>query len=77
MSVVEVDGVWKIFGDRAAEAIAAVRNEGLGKAEVLDRFGAIIGVRDASFTVEKGEIFCLMGLSGSGKSRHWFATSIA
>ena len=68
MSVVEVDGVWKIFGDRAAEAIAAVRNEGLGKAEVLDRFGAIIGVRDASFTVEKGEIFCLMGLSGSGKS---------
>ncbi|MXX87960.1 MAG: betaine/proline/choline family ABC transporter ATP-binding protein [Boseongicola sp. SB0677_bin_26] len=68
MSVVEVDGVWKIFGDRAAEAIAAVRNEGLGKAEVLNRFGAIIGVRDASFTVEKGEIFCLMGLSGSGKS---------
>ena len=68
MSVVEVDGVWKIFGDRAAEAIAAVRNEGLVKAEVLNRFGAIIGVRDASFTVEKGEIFCLMGLSGSGKS---------
>ena len=68
MSVVEVDGVWKIFGDRAADAIAAVRNEGLGKAEVLDRFGAIIGVKDASFTVEEGEIFCLMGLSGSGKS---------
>ncbi len=68
MSVVEVDGVWKIFGDKAAEAIAAVRNEGLGKAEILDRFGAIIGVKDASFTVEEGEIFCLMGLSGSGKS---------
>ena len=68
MSVVEVDGVWKIFGDKAGEAIAAVRNEGLGKPEVLDRFGAIIGVKDASFTVEEGEIFCLMGLSGSGKS---------
>ena len=68
MSVVEVDGVWKIFGDKADEAIAAVRNEGLGKPEVLDRFGAIIGVKDASFTVEEGEIFCLMGLSGSGKS---------
>ena len=68
MSVVEVDGVWKIFGDKADEAIAAVRNEGLGKPEVLDRFGAIIGVKDASFAVEEGEIFCLMGLSGSGKS---------
>ncbi|MDE0208415.1 MAG: betaine/proline/choline family ABC transporter ATP-binding protein [Boseongicola sp.] len=68
MSVVEVDGVWKIFGDKAGEAIAAVRNEGLGKPEVLARFGAIIGVKDASFTVEEGEIFCLMGLSGSGKS---------
>ncbi len=68
MSVVEVDGVWKVFGDKAAEAIAAIGSEGLGKAEVLDRFGAIIGVKDASFTVEEGEIFCLMGLSGSGKS---------
>ncbi len=68
MSVVEVDGVWKVFGDKAADAIAAIRNEGLGKAEVLDRFGAIIGVKNASFTVEEGEIFCLMGLSGSGKS---------
>ncbi|MDX1540965.1 MAG: ATP-binding cassette domain-containing protein, partial [Geminicoccaceae bacterium] len=66
--VVELDGVWKIFGDRASEAMEAIRAEGLGKAEVLDRFGCVVGVADASFTVRRGEIFCVMGLSGSGKS---------
>ena len=67
-AVVELDGVWKVFGDRADEAMQAIRTDGLGKAEVLERFGAVVGVRDASFKVSEGEIFCLMGLSGSGKS---------
>lgn len=66
--VVEVNGVWKIFGDRADEALAAVENEGLGKPEVLERFGCVVGVKDATFSVSEGEIFCIMGLSGSGKS---------
>ncbi len=67
-TVVDVDGVWKIFGDRADEALASVRSEGIGKPEVLERFGCVVGVQDASFSVEEGEIFCIMGLSGSGKS---------
>lgn len=67
-AVVELDGVWKVFGDRAEDAMKAIRNEGLGKAEVLERFSAVVGVKDASFKVKEGEIFCLMGLSGSGKS---------
>ncbi|MBO9402697.1 glycine betaine/L-proline ABC transporter ATP-binding protein [Shimia sp. R9_3] len=67
-AVVEIDGVWKIFGAQADEAMAAIRSEGIGKAEVLERFGAVVGVKDASFQVAEGEIFCLMGLSGSGKS---------
>ncbi|MDJ0614949.1 MAG: betaine/proline/choline family ABC transporter ATP-binding protein [Rhizobiaceae bacterium] len=66
--VVEVNGVWKIFGDRADEALAAVKNEGLGKPEVLEKFGCVVGVKDATFSVGEGEIFCIMGLSGSGKS---------
>ncbi|MEL7344698.1 MAG: betaine/proline/choline family ABC transporter ATP-binding protein [Pseudomonadota bacterium] len=66
--VVELRNVWKIFGDRAAEAMAAVNTRGIGKAEVLSQFEAVVGVRDASFSVQEGEIFCLMGLSGSGKS---------
>jgi len=67
-AVVELEGVWKVFGDRAEEAMTAIRNEGIGKPEVLERFEAVVGVKDASFKVAEGEIFCLMGLSGSGKS---------
>ncbi len=66
--VVELDGVWKVFGDRAQDTITAAKSEGIGKAEALERFRTVIGVRDASFQVARGEIFCIMGLSGSGKS---------
>ncbi len=66
--MIEVSGVWKIFGDRAEEAMAAITSEGLGKAEVLKRFDCVVGVADATFEVSEGEIFCVMGLSGSGKS---------
>ncbi|MDJ0644322.1 MAG: betaine/proline/choline family ABC transporter ATP-binding protein [Erythrobacter sp.] len=67
-NVVEVRGVWKIFGTRAEEAHAAIDKQSMSKAEVLDQFGAVIGVRDVSFSVDQAEIFCIMGLSGSGKS---------
>jgi glycine betaine/proline transport system ATP-binding protein len=67
-AVVKLDGVWKVFGDRADEAMKAIRAEGIGKPEVLERFEAVVGVKDASFSVAEGEVFCLMGLSGSGKS---------
>jgi len=66
--VITLEGVWKIFGDRAQEAIKAVESRGLGKPEVLEEFGAVIGIADCSFEVARGEIFCVMGLSGSGKS---------
>ena len=67
-AVVKLTDVWKIFGDRANEAMATVKKEGIGKPEVLERFGCVVGVQSASFEVSRGEIFCIMGLSGSGKS---------
>lgn len=65
---VECRGLWKVYGRRAGEAMAAVRDEGLSKEEVRDRFGCVLGVRDVNLKVRKGEVFCVMGLSGSGKS---------
>lgn len=35
--------------------------------QIRDQLDCIVGVRDASFSVGRGEIFCIMGLSGSGK----------
>ena len=67
-TVVELANVWKVFGERAEETITAARGGSLGKAEALAQFGTVLGVRDASFAVARGEIFCIMGLSGSGKS---------
>ncbi|VDC25162.1 quaternary amine ABC transporter ATP-binding protein [Pseudogemmobacter humi] len=64
---IEFRSVWKIFGRMEAEALTAAKS-GTGKAELMARWGAVLGVSDASFSVAKGEIFCVMGLSGSGKS---------
>ena len=38
------------------------------RAEILEKTGCVVAVRDASFKVSRGEFFVLMGLSGSGKS---------
>ncbi|TPI12529.1 betaine/proline/choline family ABC transporter ATP-binding protein [Mesorhizobium sp. B4-1-3] len=61
-------GVWKIFGARAPEAMAAILRDRLDKDEVARRFGCVVGVADVNISVRPGEIFCVMGLSGSGKS---------
>ncbi len=66
--VIEVANVWKIFGSNAEAALKSIREENLGKPEVLERYDAVVGVADVSFDIYKGEIFCVMGLSGSGKS---------
>jgi len=67
-TVLEVSNVWKIFGNKADQALAAIKQDGLSKAQILGEYNAVVGVADVSFDVRKGEIFCVMGLSGSGKS---------
>ncbi|MFK7755179.1 MAG: glycine betaine/L-proline ABC transporter ATP-binding protein [Sedimentitalea sp.] len=65
---IEISNVWKIFGDRAPEAIADIRANGISKKQVLDQYNCVVGVSDATMHIRPGEIFCVMGLSGSGKS---------
>ena len=66
-AVIELKGVWKIFGNADVEALAAAR-AGMSKSDVLQKHNAVVGIADASFRVDRGEIFCIIGLSGSGKS---------
>ena len=58
--VVECKNLLKIFGHQADRALVAIHEEGLGKAEVLERFQCVVGVANASFTVSRGERFCIM-----------------
>ena len=66
--VVDISGVWKIFGDNDKVALQAISERGLSKADVLAEYNAVVGVADVCLQVRRGEIFCVMGLSGSGKS---------
>jgi len=59
--------VWKVFGP-TPKHIAETIERGMTTSEILEKSGHVVAVRDVSFDVEKGEIFCVMGLSGSGKS---------
>lgn len=61
----EAKGLFKIFGRNPAEAVTRLR-AGESRADVVDVGTA--AVIDAGFTVRAGEIFVIMGLSGSGKS---------
>src|SRR3712207_9359695 len=45
-----------------------MRRAGKSKAEVERATGATIGAYDVTFDVDRGEIFVIIGLSGSGKS---------
>lgn len=69
-SVIEVEcrNVWKVFGPRSREALAAARDDGLDRSEIQRRFGCTLAIADVSLQVAKGEILCIIGLSGSGKS---------
>ena len=67
MSAVEFKKVDIIFGDDRRAALEML-DDGKSREQILESTGQVLGVADASITVEMGEICVLMGLSGSGKS---------
>ncbi|AFL52780.1 glycine betaine/proline transport system ATP-binding protein [Sinorhizobium fredii] len=64
---IEVKNLYKIFGPRGHEYIIPVKN-GMGKAELNEKHGHVLGLQDINISMPGGCITVVMGLSGSGKS---------
>jgi glycine betaine/proline transport system ATP-binding protein len=65
--VVRAEGVWKVFGSHG-ERIIGTPDADLSRAELREKTGNVVAVRDVSLEIFPGEVFVVMGLSGSGKS---------
>ena len=67
-TIITLENVYKIFGPNPQGRAFDLSSGGVGKDEVQRQTGHVVGMKDVSFEVKKGEIFVVMGLSGSGKS---------
>lgn len=67
MKAVSIENLDVIFGYGLDKAVAML-DEGKSRQDIQEETGNVVGVSNASISVEQGEICVLMGLSGSGKS---------
>ena len=67
-TIITLENVYKIFGPNPRGRAFDLCQAGVGKDEIQRQTGHVVGMKDISFEVKKGEIFVVMGLSGSGKS---------
>ncbi|WP_133153853.1 ATP-binding cassette domain-containing protein, partial [Vibrio sp. 10N.261.55.A7] len=65
--LIEIRGLYKVFGPKPNSVIDRVK-EGVSKDQILEETGHTVGLKDINLSINKGEIFVIMGLSGSGKS---------
>ncbi len=65
---IRIRNLYKIFGKNAEKLLPLVRDEGMGKDELLDTHNHVLGVNNVSLDIMPKQIQVVMGLSGSGKS---------
>ena len=65
---ISLRNVFKIFGDQPRGRALDLAKAGVPKDDIQLLTEHVVGLNDVSFDVEAGEIFVVMGLSGSGKS---------
>ncbi len=66
--IIHLKHVYKIFGDQPRGRALELAKAGVPKNDVQARTNHVVGLTDVNFSVREGEIFVVMGLSGSGKS---------
>lgn len=64
---ISIRRLYKIFGRNPKSVLQQVK-DGISKAELLQRYGYILGLSDINIDIADGQISVIMGLSGSGKS---------
>ena len=64
MSKIEIRNLYLIFGKEKHKAEKMLK-EGKTKEEILKATGCTVAVKDANLSINEGEIFVIMGLSGS------------
>ena len=65
--IIKVENLCKLYGSNKSAARKLLA-KGTGKDEILKQTGVTVAVDNISFQVQRGEIYVLIGLSGSGKS---------
>ena len=64
---IEAKNLWKVFGSNADQALNPEHSEKT-RTEIQEELGALVALRDVSFSIDPGQVYVVMGLSGSGKS---------
>lgn len=67
MNKIEVKNLYLIFGSAKKQALKLLKS-GKSKKEIHAKTKCAVAVNNANLTIQEGEIFVVMGLSGSGKS---------
>lgn len=67
MAILELKQISKLFGPHTDQGLKLLK-EGWSKEKLAKEKHITVGVNQVSFDIKQGEIFVIMGLSGSGKS---------
>jgi len=65
--ILKVENLYKLYGSNK-QAARKLMAQGASKEEIQKQTGVTVAINNISFEVQRGEIYVLIGLSGSGKS---------
>ncbi len=65
--IIKVENLYKLYGANKSAARKMLA-KGASKDEIAKKTGVTVAINNVSFEVKRGEIYVLIGLSGSGKS---------